>query len=66
MKRAMFVEMFPSIIVVSVVQKRYFPRFSLSCLAVAGRPKYSMTNEPLGMRSWVKSPLPLWERRTAS
>jgi hypothetical protein len=50
----------------SLVQKRYFPRFSLLCLAVAGRPKYSTTNEPLGMRSCVKSPLPLCDRRTVS
>ena len=57
---------FPSIMLTSLVQKRYFPRFSLICLAVAGRPKYSITSEPLGMRSWVKRPLPLCDRRTVS
>ncbi len=36
---------------ISLVQKRYFPRFSFICSAVAGRPRYSMTHEPLGMRS---------------
>lgn len=51
MKRAVFAGMLPSIIVVSLVQNRYFARFSLICLAVAGRPKYSITNEPFGMRS---------------
>ena len=36
--------------------ERYFQQFILICLAVAGRPRYSMTSEPLGMRSWVKVP----------
>jgi hypothetical protein len=36
---------------VPLVQKRYFPRFSCICLAVAGRPTYSITHEPLGMQS---------------
>ena len=66
MKRAVFVGMFPSIMLASLVQKRYFPRFSLICLAVAGRPRYSITNESLGMRSWVKRPLPLCDRKTVS
>ena len=66
MKRAIFNGTFPSIMLMSLVQKRYFPLFSLICLAVAGRPRYSMTNEPLGMRSWVKRPLPLCDRRTVS
>jgi hypothetical protein len=66
MKRATFVGTFPSIMVESLVQNRYFPRFSLICLVVAGRPTYSMTNEPLDIRSWVKRPLPLCDRRTDS
>jgi hypothetical protein len=57
--------MFPSIMLVSLVQKRYFPRFSFICLAVAGRPTYSMTHDPLGMCSSAKRPLPLDDRRTA-
>lgn len=64
MKRAIFAGTFPSIMLTSLVQNRYFPRFSLICLAVAGRPTYSTMREPLGMRSWAKRPLPLCERRT--
>lgn len=64
MKRAVFAGMFPSIMLMPLVQKRYFPRFCFICAAVAGRPMYSMTHEPLGMRSSVKRPLPLCERRT--
>ncbi len=66
MKRAVFDGTFPSIMLTSLVQKRYLPRFIFVCLAVAGRPRYSMTSEPLGMRSWVKRPLPLCDRRTVS
>lgn len=51
MKRATFAGMFPSIMLVPLVQKRYFPQFSFICFAVAGRPIYSITHEPFGMRS---------------